>query len=401
MCWLPALLEAAPNPGRQGGTPRHREWGINFSNPMEFALAQDGIGNDVVFAAGNISGETVDNFLTFLDAHKIGPGAVVVLHSNGNDALAGMQLGRLIRQRSLQTSVGQKRALPSHAPSNREGSADLIEPGECDSACALAFMGGVYREVPPGSLYVIHAIGARVPDLKGGATDPSISREFESGFFMGQVVAGDVEQYLLEMGIESEFLLRYRQYDSRSHRAFPVPQDTLRSWRVVNADVETEWSLAVRHHRFALVGINPDSAFMPRQHEEVAFRCEGPKRASMEIAYLPPPGPADPGAFSGPKQYELASSSSHVRSVVQTGKEEAAALSVIDPSDILEPFQLFPGDPRVRGTIDMTPRLLALLASSPRVVKFGFRLAGGRFYGFPVDFHAIRKAFFNFVAACA
>ena len=408
ICCLPSLLQAAPLSGRQATAPKHREWGINFSNPMEFTLAHDAIGNDVIFAAGNLNSYTIESFRYFLDAHKIGPGAVVVFHSNGNDALVGMQLGRLIRERSFQTSVGQLHTGPAHESDNQDSPADLVDPGECASACSLAFMGGVYREVPRDSLYVIHAVGARVPGQGGTATGPSTTHEYESGFFMGQVMAGDVEQYLLEMGIESEFLLRYRQYDSNAHRSYSVPEGTLRSWRVINADVETEWSLIVRNHRFVLIGLNPDSAFAPRQHEgqhqgqheEVSFRCEGPQHVSMAVAYLPPPSSTDAEASAGPRQYEVATSSSHVRSVIQTGNEEAIKLSAIDPADILEPFHVSAPDPRVHGTIDVMPQLLQLLGSSPRVVKFGFRRAGGKFYGFPIDFHAVRKTFFNFVAAC-
>jgi hypothetical protein len=394
------LLPIASGSDTVGAAPRQREWGLDFSNPMDFVLGRDAVGNDVIFAAGNINAGTVEAFLAFLDFHKIGPGAVVALHSNGNDALVGMQLGRLIRQRSLQTIVGRRHVAAAGPAAAEDAKAPLVDPGECDSACSLAFVGGVYREVPPDSVYAIHAVGARVPDLHGAEAGSSTAKEYESGFFMGQVMAGDVEQYLLEMGIESEFLLRFRQYDSNSHRAYTVPQDTLRLWRVINADVETEWSLVVRDQHFALVGLNPASAFAPRQHEEVVFRCEGKRHVSMEVAYLPPPASGAAAGDGEGRRYELATSSSHLRSVVQTGDEEALALSVIPAADIREPFRATPPDPRIHGRVDVTPPLLQLLASTPRVVRFGFRRKGGGFYGFPIDFHAVRKTFFNFVAAC-
>jgi len=412
---------------------------------MDFAPAHDAVGNDVIFAAGNINRETFERFKNFLRSHKVGPGTVVAFHSNGGDAATAFRLGDYIRSQRFQTIVAQQHVEPASSSGTEEGSGRLIDPGECASACTFTFMGGIYREVPPGSRYVIHAAGLGAPNRNGFTTNTEATNEYKSGFFQGQVFAGYVVEYLLRMGVSSEFLVKYRQYDSREGREYAVPQDVLREWNVVNVDVATEWSLSIQHHRLhhrlALVGLNHDSAFAPAplaaegpqtlsserkaavegryRREEVAFRCERPRQVTMEVAYLPSPaeakglaetdgevvylpGPSrSGGAAAGlARQYELATSSTHVRSVIQTGKEEAISLVAVDPADIIEPFHVSRPDSRIRGTIAVTPRLLRLLASSPRVVEFGFRDAG-RFYGFPVDFHAIRKTFFNFVAACS
>jgi hypothetical protein len=401
MLLMPSLALPPAAAERQGAAPRRD---INFSNPMEFTLRHDAVGNDIIFAAGNINAETFERLQNFLHRNRIGPGAVIALHSNGGDSFAAFQLGDFIRSQSFQTIVGQQ---PSDAV-NREGSAELIEPGICASACTFAFMGGVYREVPPDSVFIIHAasIGPSNVNPTGAAASPV--HEFKSGFFEGQVFAGDLVEYLLRMGISSEFLVTYRLYDSNEQREYAVPQDALRAWNVINAEVATDWSLAVTHHllhhrlhhRFALVGLNPPSAFAPNRREEASFHCVEPRHVTMAVAYLPPPSMTSLELLAQMRGYEVVTSDSHMRSVVQTGSEDAVDRMMLDPADILVPFHVVPPDPRIRGTIEVTPRLVGLLASNPRVVKLGFRGATGRFYGFPIDFHAVRKSFFFFLAAC-
>ena len=60
----------------------------------------------------------------------------------------GMKLGKTIRRHLLLTNVGQ--IAPANADEHRSG------PGECYSACAMAFLGGEYRFLRDGSAYGVH-----------------------------------------------------------------------------------------------------------------------------------------------------------------------------------------------------------------------------------------------------
>ena len=60
--------------------------------------------------------------------------------SVGGDAMAAIQLGTIIRERELWTSIGRTVAGPNFRPFQKSRVS-----GRCASACELAFMGGVKR----------------------------------------------------------------------------------------------------------------------------------------------------------------------------------------------------------------------------------------------------------------
>lgn len=82
---------------------------------------------------------TPANLLAFINqTANLPAGTIVLLHSQGGDLSTGIRLGQIIRQRNFNTRVGQI----------QEQQTALIKvPGSCVSSCALAFLGGVQRQL--------------------------------------------------------------------------------------------------------------------------------------------------------------------------------------------------------------------------------------------------------------
>ncbi len=137
-------------------------------------------------SAWTIAGEgEVDEYapeaLAELLAEKKIPGrSILALHSRGGDLFEGMKLGRVIRDAHLLTYVG--RASP-----DSELCITHISAGECYSACCLAFLGGVYRFMPAGSVYGVH----RFYSQRGAITSDD-----------AQVHSAEIIQFLRDMEVD-------------------------------------------------------------------------------------------------------------------------------------------------------------------------------------------------------
>ena len=88
-----------------------------------------------VYADGPFAIGTAKEFVSFVESKHISAGAVVLLNSPGGFVSEALDFGRAICAAGFDTEVGvQKEAA--------DGS------GECYSACALAFLGGVNSNNP-------------------------------------------------------------------------------------------------------------------------------------------------------------------------------------------------------------------------------------------------------------
>jgi hypothetical protein len=94
-----------------------------------------------------------------------------------------MQLGRVLREHGLDTEVGA-----------RGGEAARVTAGTCYSACPFVLAGGVRRQLTAGSVLGVHRARNRQPPRD------------EAGF--QQVVAGQAQTYLAEMGVDLQLAER-------------------------------------------------------------------------------------------------------------------------------------------------------------------------------------------------
>jgi hypothetical protein len=130
-----------------------------------------------IFGDGVIDEGTTDRLQIFLTSHKVPYSSSINLNSDGGSLAEGIKLGRLIRQSQLFTYVG------------RSGDKIYdIKSGECYSACALAFLGGVFRFNHKGSLYGVHR-------FYSSPTTETITSD------NAQIISAAIIEYIQTMGV--------------------------------------------------------------------------------------------------------------------------------------------------------------------------------------------------------
>ena len=124
--------------------------------PMAFTKVETSNGV-IIFGDGHIVFDTANAFECFVQANSLGaqaparttrPPTRLYMNSFGGNVEAGYDFGRLLRTRGVSVSVGR-------APSQDGGTS--MKRGDCLSACAIAFLGGVERMLPAGSRLGFHA----------------------------------------------------------------------------------------------------------------------------------------------------------------------------------------------------------------------------------------------------
>ena len=128
--------------------------------------------------------------------------AVVYFDSPGGHVVEAMALGRTLRKRGYTTSVAVRAA-----------DSALPRPGRCYSACPIAYAGGVQRRTEPGSVLGTHRAANSVP-----VPDEAAFQE---------LVTGQVERYLTEMGISPELVAMMSRVPHQSIREL-TPEELVR-----------------------------------------------------------------------------------------------------------------------------------------------------------------------------
>jgi hypothetical protein len=127
----------------------------------------------LVYLDGRIDADAPDRLAKALD--RVTGKVAIWLNSPGGNLFAGMQLGRVIRKHGASTHIIDYRTLL---------------PGECYSACSLAFLGGVFRFNDNGARYGVHRAS-----LQGGPTPGDRDR--------GPDLSGAIKDYIREMGVDA------------------------------------------------------------------------------------------------------------------------------------------------------------------------------------------------------
>jgi hypothetical protein len=121
---------------------------------MEFSYAYNGGNcNDCkwIKAEGLIDNNTPEDFRKFIKDDIFEEN--IVFNSEGGTLNAAIELGKIIRQYGMNTSIGK--TVVDDADSN-ENTTSIIEKGRCISACVIAFLGGVSRTAHKGEIGVTH-----------------------------------------------------------------------------------------------------------------------------------------------------------------------------------------------------------------------------------------------------
>jgi hypothetical protein len=353
------------------------------------------MGSDVIWFAGQVANDSADLFKQALDDNNIAPGATVMFQSPGGNAIQGMQIGRLIRERSLRTSVGKR---PSSGP-NQDRVADS---GLCISACSVAFLGGVVRSVPPGSYYVIHTIAPMIKSKKEpNRRDPFPTLSPEEKYIIGvrigeRAMAVPSIAYLSEMGIDLGWYVEATKWDTENHETYWASNDELLKWRVVATAPDTKWELVPKDGKVYLVGKSPGSTPNSGWQNVLSFVCKEPNILQMSVYYVP----NNDDLVAKVVAYKIATPHAHSQGLGSAG--DAPELLSIDPAWITEAFHSVGNGSgaRIVGTMSVSAQIMSSLMSADDL-NFRFYRADSSYQGFDVDFGTERDTFRRFVEVCA
>lgn len=216
-------------------------------------------GCSVVFASGEIDVDAGERLLATAVRRGLGRGTILVLDSPGGRLLGGLRLGRAIRQLGFDTRVGRL-----------DGDGRPID-GICASACALAFLGGVRRDVSPGSKFGVHRFY-----FPGGVRSYDAD---ELGAL--QELTGSLVAYASGMGVDARLV---SVSSARSDLKVLSP-DELRSFRVVYDPLAfSPWEVRTFRGGLAAVSHSADG------QADVSLFCDetGARRAVLVHRFTPP-----------------------------------------------------------------------------------------------------------------
>jgi hypothetical protein len=138
-----------------------------------------------VFIHGQLGVDTLRQVRALISLHKLDErGTTVYFNSLGGNLFSGIELGKLMREAGLHTSVGTRQ--PDDKGMMWTG------PGVCLSACVYAYVGGQYRYADKDDVIGVHRFSREV-------TTP---KDLE----LAQIVSAAITNHLSAMGVDTELL---------------------------------------------------------------------------------------------------------------------------------------------------------------------------------------------------
>lgn len=203
---------------------------ISLSRPLPASLAAVMGTGRYIYLDGDVDLQAGRRLEEFIKANDLSPTSIVVLNSPGGSLVGGMELGKVIRKYGLTSNVG-KRVV-------RDGR-DSVDPGQCMSACTMAFIGGRFRYLTKGSRFGVH----RFYFETAGVRDADIA----------QVISAAVVNYIREMGIDlGLFTLTTK---AGRDEILELERATLESLEVLNNGIgRTAWTIEGRSGLLYLKG---------------------------------------------------------------------------------------------------------------------------------------------------
>jgi hypothetical protein len=242
------------------------------------------------------------------------------LNSPGGNLFAGMELGRIIRAHGASTHIIDYRTL---------------RPGQCYSACAMTFLGGVYRFNNNGARYGVHRASLLVGP--NGETD------------LGHHLSSAIGHYIREMGVDPRLLDICMK--AGRHEMYLLSQEEAKTLGVINNGRQApEWSLVTSPAGTLLQGqqVTIDGTGI------VSFSCDGSR--TVFGAVYESAGANDPGAASA------------WRHLLTVGRFEGIPLKALSIST---------RDGVVRSAFILSPNLVRL-AMSARHIGYQMRPSSNR-----------------------
>lgn len=218
---MPALADSS-------GKPMTFEWGLTYDDVP------------AIFADGEFTPETPAALRSFL-GRNTNPtrDRMIYFNSLGGDLGAGMEVGKIIRRSELNTGVARSTRAPGEANTIDLDHNSRVYPGHCVSACSLAFLGGVKREVKRGSIFAVHQVSMNCIDKSKALSRypwvelPNVNYcpDLDEALTMMQVANGVVVEYVRSMGVDPVFLAEMSKAGPDAINT--LPEDKLREYRII------------------------------------------------------------------------------------------------------------------------------------------------------------------------
>jgi hypothetical protein len=272
------------------------------SDKMTFTLVGTGgncSGCEWIQADGVIASDSaadLEKMVTSVDRTSGVWNIEVRLNSPGGSFMGGIKLGETMRLHGMSTSVG-KSVLDNSLTANVEFYSK--SPGTCQSACAIAFLGGVEREAATGSLG-IHQFYS-----KDEIDNPTAKLFSGVDMSVQQILSSILIDYVNKMGVDPRFVslasqttpdnMRFLNQSELASLKVTWSAKAFRPWRVESSgagaiamsttqDDTVAVSLLCRKDRVPRLFVKPDSKDVEWFREEVS----GPWQMSVLGVSVPP-----------------------------------------------------------------------------------------------------------------
>jgi hypothetical protein len=171
-----------------------------------------------IYADGEIDIDAGDRLAEYVRENNIPAHSLIALNSPGGNLVGGMKLGKAIRAAGLSSYIGKR-------PKSSTG---LNDPGECYSACTLAFIGGEYRFATKGSVYGVHRFYSSIHSPE----DSDVA----------QIMSAAVVQYIRDMDVDSRLFSLMTEVGSKEITI--VPESEMVRLNIINKGRKsTQWTM--------------------------------------------------------------------------------------------------------------------------------------------------------------
>lgn len=343
----------------------------NSSRPMTFEWGVTYEDVPAIFAEGEFTPETPAALRAFLArSNQPTRDRMIYLNSLGGDLGAGMEVGKLIRKAELNTGVAKSTRDPGEANTIDLDHNSRVYPGHCVSACSLAFLGGVKREVRAGSIYAVHQVSMNCVD-RGKALSrfpwvamPNVTYcpDLNEALTMLQVANGVVVEYVRSMGVDPVFLAEMSKASPEAINT--IAEDKLREYRIVFEYRTESWEFKTDSQGQLFLQYLQGDQWRQDKVEIFCNRTSAPRL----YLWLVHDANRSTGPIDGANVVDLASKglTATWQLDAQTADGFADVRSIaLQPFEIIDPPKLTERG-NIAVTIDLSPRFLDVMSGATR-----------------------------------
>jgi hypothetical protein len=243
------------------------------AEPMSFREVSNGgvCAGCVWFAAeGDITPDTPALFAEYFGEPSSGNGGpTIVIHSQGGDLTAALELGRLFRAHAVRIGIGDTNVDPQYG-----AHISRIDPGQCLSACAYAYLGAEVRTLTDDQTLGFHQFFDE--DILSNANRAAFSGVQR---LRDQYVVGELISYLVEMDVSTE-VFSFASSAPPGEFAFMSPEKAVELRVDDNPRAMAPWKILPLASGLMIESVSADRA------KGVRFFCLGREKGRVHVQIM-------------------------------------------------------------------------------------------------------------------